>query len=299
MKDAFHSSGFKLLATVMAVMFCLMLYTSRPGSGTSLGKIFGFVLTPMQRISTIVTNNAAVATNTAGKSKDQLEAENEKLQQQVNDLNKKLVNYYSYQQENAQLRKFLELKNNNPDFKPVAAAVVGRDPNDLFGQFTLDQGSQNGVKKNDPVVTEAGVVGWVSAVSPNYSRVTTILSPETKVSAADKINRETGIIGSDIQTADQNTLKLQYLSAETKVKAGDLVVTSGIGGVYPRNLIVGTVKSVKHSQYDVSLYAEVQPAVSVKDVHDVMVITSFLGQGEEMEAALSSPSTQPSSSGSR
>lgn len=299
MKDAFHSTGFKLLATLMAVLFCLMLYTSMPGRNSVLAKTFGFVLTPMQRISTLMTNNATVAADTAGKSKEELEAENEKLRQQVDDLNKKLVNYYSYQQENAQLRKFLELKSSNPDFKPVAAAVVGRDPNNFFGQFTIDQGSQNGVKTNDPVVTEAGVVGWVSAVSSNYSRVTTILSPDTKISAADKANRETGITGCDIQSADKNTLMLQYLSAETKVKAGDLIVTSGIGGVYPRNLIVGTVKSVKHSQYDVSLYAEVQPAVNVKDVRDVMVITSFLGQGEEMEAALSSSSSQSSSSGSR
>jgi rod shape-determining protein MreC len=296
-KDVFRSTGFKLLVTVMFIMFCLMLATSN-SSNSITAKLFGFATTPMQRISTMVTNNAAVTVKSASQSKEELAAENQKLKDQINELNKKLVNYYTYQQENAQLRKFLELKNANQDFKPVSAAVVGRDPNDLFGQFTIDQGTQNGVSLNDPVVTEAGVVGWVSSVSTSYSKVTTVLSPETKISAVDKVTRETGVIGCDIQSADKNVLKLQYLSTGTKAKAGDIVVTNGIGGVYPRNLIVGTVKSVQHSKYDVSLYAEVTPAVNVKEIRDVMVITSFLGKGEAMETALASSSSASSSASS-
>ena len=296
MKDVFRSAGFKLLVALMFVMFCLMLATSN-STNSLTAKLFGSIATPMQRISTLVTNNAA-ATTTGGKSKEQLEAENRQLQAQVDALRKKLVNYYTYQQENAQLRKFLELKNENQDFKPVSAAVVGRDPDNLFGQFTIDQGTRSGVALNDPVVTDAGVVGWVSGVSSSYSRVTTILSPETQLSAMDKVTRETGIIGCDIKSADANLLKLQYLSSETKVAAGDLVVTSGIGGVYPRNLVIGTVKSVKRSDTDVSLYAEVTPAANVKDIRDVLVITSFAGQGEAMEAALGSSSASASSSAS-
>lgn len=296
MKDVFRSAGFKLLVALMFVMFCLMLATSN-STNSLTAKLFGSVTTPMQRISTLVTNNAA-ATTTGGKSKEQLEAENRQLQAQVDALRKKLVNYYTYQQENAQLRKFLELKNENQDFKPVSAAVVGRDPDNLFGQFTIDQGTRSGVALNDPVVTDAGVVGWVSGVSSSYSRVTTILSPETQLSAMDKVTRETGIIGCDIKSADANLLKLQYLSSGTKVAAGDLVVTSGIGGVYPRNLVIGTVKSVKRSDTDVSLYAEVTPAANVKDIRDVLVITSFAGQGEAMEAALGSSSASASSSAS-
>lgn len=297
MKDVFRSTGFKILVAVVFVMFCLMLVTSNSGSSVT-AKLFGYVTTPMQRISTVVTNNATVTAQSVTQSKDDLIAENKKLKEQIDELNKKLVNYYTYQQENAQLRKFLELKSENQDFKPVSAAVIGRDPNDLFGQFTIDQGTQSGVSLNDPVVTEAGVIGWVSSVNSSYSKVTTILSPDTKISAVDKANRETGVIGSDIQSADQGILKLQYLSSGTKVKAGDIIVTNGIGGVYPRNLIVGTVKTIKHSPYDVSLYAEVTPAVNVKEVRDVMVITSFLGKGQALQTASSTPSTATASSSS-
>lgn len=298
MKGVFRSTGFKILVVVLFAMFCLMLYTSNAGSSVT-AKLFGFVTTPMQRISTLVTNNAAVTARSAAQSKDELIAENQKLKEQVDELNKKLVNYYTYQQENAQLRKFLELKNENRDFKPVSAAVIGRDPGSLFGQFTLDQGSQSGISLNDPVVTEAGVVGWVSAVNSTYSQVTTILSPETKISAIDKVNRETGVVGCDIRSADQGFVKFQYLSTGTRVKAGDLVVTNGIGGVYPRNLVIGTVRAVKHSQYDVSLYAEVTPAVNAKEVRDVMVITAFQGKGQAMPSVATPASSSASSSGGR
>lgn len=287
MKDVFHSTGSKVLLTLVFVMFALMLYTSSAGT-SFFAKAISFVSIPMQRVSTMVANNAATAVDTSGKTKEELIAENEALQEQIDELNRKLVNYYTYQQENAQLRKYLELKTDNPDYKPVAAAVVGRDPNNIFGQFTIDQGSLSGISVNDPVVTEAGVVGWVSFVSSTYSKVTTILSPDTKVSAVDKVNRESGVIGCDILSADSNIVKLLYLSEDTTVAAGDIIVTSGVGGLYPKNLIVGTVTAVKRSETDVSLYAEVTPAVSVKDVHDVLVITAFEGKGEALQTAESS-----------
>ena len=295
MKDVFRSTGTKILVAVLFLMLGLMLYTSNTGSSLT-AKLFGRVAIPMQRVSTMVANNAATVAQASGKSKAELEAENEQLRRQVAEMNKKLVNYYTYQQENAQLRKFLEMKNENRDFKPVAAAVVGRDPNNIFGQFTIDQGTQSGISQNDPVVTENGVVGWVSSASATYSKVTTLLSPETKISAVDKVTREAGVVGCDLRSADANTVRLQYLSAGAKVAAGDIVVTNGIGGVFPRNLIVGTVKAVKHSTSDISLYAEVTPAVNVKEVRDVMVITSFLGKGEALPA---SSSASPSSSGAK
>lgn len=281
MKDVFHSSGFRILIVVIFVLFGLMLMTAG-AQHSVMSSALGVLSTPMERISTLVTNNAAVAAGNVTSTKEELTAENDRLKKQVDELNKKLVNYYTYQQENAQLRKFLELKSENQDFKPVSAAVIGSDPNDLFYQFTIDQGSQSGISVNDPVITESGVVGWISSISPNYSKVTTILSPDTKISAVDKVNRESGVAGCDIKLADQGIVRLSYLSSGTTVKKGDIIVTNGLGGVYPRNLPIGTVKSVGNNSYDVSLYADITPFVDVKEVRDVMVITSFQGQGQTL-----------------
>ncbi|MCI1966087.1 MAG: rod shape-determining protein MreC [Oscillospiraceae bacterium] len=282
MKDVFHSAGFKILIIVIFVLLGLMLATAGTG-GSFLSDTFGFLSTPMERVSTLVTNNAAETAQSATQSKEELKAENDRLKQQVEDLNRKLINYYTYQQENAQLKKFLELKNENKDFQPVSAAVIARDPSNRFYQFTIDQGSLAGIAVYDPVITESGVAGWVSSVSANYSRVTTILSPDTKIGAIDKLNRESGIVGTDVKLADRGIVKLNYLLAGTTVKAGDIVVTTGLGGIYPRDLAIGTVQSVKNDPYDVSLYAEITPFVDVKTVRDVMVITDFQGQGEALD----------------
>lgn len=295
MKDVFHSAGFKALIIAVFVLLGLMLTTAGAG-GSFAADAIGFLSTPMERISTLITNNATVAAQDVAQSKEELAEENARLKKQVDELNRKLINYYTYQQENAQLRKFLELKNENQDFKPVSAAVIARDPASLFYQFTIDQGSLAGISVYDPVVTESGVAGWVSSVSPNYSRVTTLLSPDTKISAADKVNRESGVVSCDIKMADEGIVKLGLLPAGTAVKAGDIVVTNGLGGVYPRDLAIGTVKAVKNDPYDVSLYAEVTPFVDVKTVRDVMVITSFLGQGQTLSDGAPSSSSQSSSS---
>lgn len=293
MKDTFHSHGFKLLITTVFVLFGVMLMTAGSG-GSFLTDAFGFLATPMERVSTLAANNAAVAAKSVTQSKEELEEENARLKQKVDDLNRKLINYYTYQQENAQLKKFLELKNDNQDFKPVSAAVIARDPSNLYYQFTIDQGTLADISVYDPVITESGVAGWVSSVSANYSRVTTILSPDTKISAMDKVNRESGVISTDVQMADRGIVTMGYLTAETTAKEGDMVVTNGLGGIFPRDLAVGTVKRVKNDPYDVSLYAEVTPFVDVKTVRDVMVITSFQGQGEALD-----DDTQPSASSSQ
>ncbi|MBE6830711.1 MAG: rod shape-determining protein MreC [Ruminococcaceae bacterium] len=297
MKDFFHSRGFKVLITVVFIMFGLMLYTASTGSSLT-ANLLSLISTPMQRVSTVVTNNAAVAAQNATRTNEELAAENTALKKQIEELNKKLINYYSYQQENAQLRKFLELKNENKDFKPVSAAVIGRDPNDLFYNFQIDKGSLAGISVNDPVITEGGVVGWISSVNASYSRVTTILSADTKISAIDKVNRDSGVISSDIKFADKGVLKLGYLTADTTVKPGDIIVTSGLGGVFPRNLAIGTVNEVKNDPYDVSLYAEIKPFVDVKTVRDVMVITAFEGQGQALSDGSSSASSTASSTAS-
>lgn len=270
-----------------------MLYTASDGSSI-FSNLLGFVSSPMQKVSTVITNNATITAQTATRSNEELMKENAALKSQIDELNKKLVNYYTYQQENAQLRKYMELKNENQDFKPVSAAVIGRDPNDLFYNFQIDKGTLSGIALNDPVITESGLVGWISSVNSSYSRVTTLLSPDTKISALDKVTRDSGVVGSSLKLADSGLVKLGYLTADTTVKPGDIIVTSGLGGVYPRNLPIGTVTKVGHEDYDVSLYAEIQPFVDVKTVRDVMVITSFQGQGQALSD--SGSSTTPSSS---
>lgn len=282
MKDFFHSTGFKVLLGVIFILFGVLLYTASAG-GSVFSDALGFLTTPMQKVSTVVTNNAAATANTVLQSKENLEAENAALKKEIEELNAKLIDYYQVKLENEQFRSVLELKEENKDFQFVSAAVIGRDPNDMFYSFYIEKGESSGISLNDPVITNSGVVGWISSVNASYSKVTTILSADTSIAAVDKLTRESGVLSSDIKYADQGIIKLGYLTVDTKVKPGDIIVTSGLGGIYPKDLPVGKVQEVMPEEYDVSYCAAVKPLVDVKTVRDVFVITDFQGQGQVLE----------------
>lgn len=297
MKDYFHSNGFKVLIAVIFIMFGLMLYTASVNSSI-FSNLLGFLSTPMQKVSTVVTNNATVTTQNATRSADTLEAENAALKKEINELRNQLIDYYQIKKENEQQKSYLELKKDNPDFQFVSASVVGRDPNELFYGFTVDKGSLSNIKVNDPVITDAGLVGYVSSVSSTFCKVTTILSPDTGVGAIDPVCGDTGVVSSNKKLADQGLAKMGFLSAGTKVQAGDIIITSGLGGIYPKKLPIGKVKEVKNEDVDVSLYAVIEPFVDVKTVHDVFIITHFEGQGEIMSSSNSSSNSSVSSNSS-
>ena len=300
--NLFHSRSFRILAAVCAAMLVLMLFTAGFG-GEAPSNLLSFFSTPMQRVGTLVTNNAAVAAREASASKEELLEENAQLRRQVAELQSQLVDYYDLKKENAQLYEYLDMKELNPDFELVAASVIGRDPNSFY-TFTIDRGTAAGLSVNDPVVTDEGVVGWISSANSISAVVTTILSPDTRLGgsvetgATDKVTGESGVLSTNLPLSDQGLVKLGYLTADTQAKAGDIVVTSGLGGIYPQNLKVGVIESVNHEEYDVSLYALVRPFVDVTEVRDVMVITSFLGQGEAMTTAASDSTSSASSASS-
>ncbi len=288
MKDFFHSTGFKVLLGVIFILFGVLLYTASAG-GSIFSDALGFITTPMQKVSTVITNNAAVTANNVLQTKEELEAENAALKKEIEELNTKLIDYYQVKLENEQFRSVLELKEENKDFQFVSAAVIGRDPNDMFYSFYIEKGESSGISLNDPVITNSGVVGWISSVNASFSKVTTILSADTSIAAVDKVNRESGVLSSDIKYADQGLIKLGYLTVDTKIKPGDIIVTSGLGGIYPKDLPVGEVQEVMPEAYDVSYCATVKPFVDVKTVRDVFVITDFQGQGQVLEDLTGAP----------
>lgn len=303
MKDIFHTRKFKILLCAFFVLAAISLFSDNNGLIARAINVFAL---PTQRISTLAANNGAVVINRATASKEELLAENKSLRKYISELETQLVEYYDLKKENAQLYKYLDMKQKNPDFKPVAASVIGRDPNSLY-TFTIDQGTHAGISINDPVITDEGVVGWISAVGSVSAEVTTILSPDTKIGglteigsltgAADKVTGEAGVISTNIILADQGLIKLGYLSADTESRPGDIVVTSGLGGLYPANLKIGHIRSIEHEEYDISLYALVEPFVDVTTVRDVMILTEFEGQGEILIPDKKEPLSSSASSG--
>lgn len=223
---------------------------------------------------------AAAADDPAnGKSKEELVAENEVLQNEVNDLLSRVIDYDDIKKENEVLRKYYGIKDDHPDYGIAVATVIRRDPNDDFYGFTIDKGSHDDVKTGDPVITDSGLVGWVSDVSVTTSSVTTLLSPEAKVGAMDQKTHDSGIATGSAAFSDKGQLVLSVISADNKIAEKDIVITTGVGGVYPADIVIGKVTKLDYNEYDTTPYAVIQPYCDLRTVSDVVVITSFEGQG--------------------
>ena len=279
MKDFFKTSSFRVLLIAVVVLLGLIIYTATAG-GSFLASLLGFVSSPMQSIATDVTGNVTEFLDLDGYSKDELKELVGVLQEEKAQLEDQLVDYESLKQENDQQKTQLGLEEEEPENELRAASVIGRDPNDVFYGFSIDQGTLSGVTQGAPVITDKGLVGVVTQAYATTSKVACLLSEDVKVAAWSPKRQESGVITSDIATAGTGLLRLSYLSGSTQVQEGDIITTSGEGGSYPQGLKIGTVQSVEKSENDISQYAVIRPFEDLTTVKEVFVITDFPGKGE-------------------
>lgn len=226
-----------------------------------------------------VSASAAASADTA--SFEELKVENQKLKQENAELREQLADYYDVKSENSRLLKYYDIKKQNPSFTITPANVIMRDANDDFYSFSIDAGASNGISVNDPVITENGLVGRISRVDLSTCLVKTILSPDVKISAIDKKSGDIGIVSGSASLCDNNLTELAKIADDCKIKEGDMIVTSGEGGIYPKNLIIGKVKKLGFNSYDTSRYAVIEPYENIERITAVAVITDFGGEESE------------------
>ncbi len=279
MRELIASKSFKKLICVLLVLITVMSLSAFSDKSI-ISNIISRVTLGLQEVS------ATAAKNASSKSYDELLKENEDLSSEVAKLRTQLVDYYDVKQENARLWRYYELKRDYPQYELLPATVVRRDPSDDFYSFTINQGYTDGVSEGDPVVTEKGLVGWVCGVDASTARVKTILSPDTKAGAIDCVSRDSGIVTGNVYLSDKGLTTMTKISAQNTMEQGNIVISTGISGLYPPSLIIGEVVEIKFDEYDTSKYAVIKPFEDIKTVIDVVVITDFDGQGEISEGSI-------------
>ena len=272
MKDFLKSNSLKIFLSTVFVVIVLSVFTNSIHSNMVSSTLNGITY-PLSKVT-------AAATNDDDRSIDEIRAENEKLKKENAELRNQLVKYYDTLTENARLWKFYDLKKENPQYAMVPATVLSRDSNDEFYSFTLDKGSTSDISVNDPVVSQNGLIGWVSEVDLSTCKVVTLLSPQTSVGAIDNRTHDTGVVSGSAKYCDKNCTTMSKLNADHKVKKGDIITTTGISGLYPKGLIIGEVEDVCYDTYNSSYYAVVRPYDNIKEITELAIITDYTGQGE-------------------
>jgi len=200
-----------------------------------------------------------------------LRTRNAELESQVSQLQAQVIELQQRVSETEILAALVDFSRSNPESTYKAAAVIGRDPSPFLDYIIINRGSNDDIRRGMPVVTNQGLVGRVDAVIADAARVQLITDPASVVNVRLQ-NAETDALLLGSVTGD---ISLDLISQNVTVEPGDLVLTSGLGGGYPPDLILGQAVTIRTLEYELFQQATVQPAVDFTRLEIVLVITNF------------------------
>ena len=275
MKRFFTKTGIWLLggAAVIAVVLCII---SAMGSGTSfLHNALGVIASPFRAAGSAVVNWVdGISDHFA--SVEELQAENEALRQENAQLRQELQSAQPAAQENQRLRNLLNLRQQRRDFTFESAIIVDRSTSNWSRVMTLNKGTSSGIAVGNCVVDDQGnLVGVIREAGLNWSTITTILDTDSSLGARVFRTGEVTVAMGDLALMETGRLKLSYLEGESSLINGDLIVTSGLGGYYPSQLVIGSVEEIRTDDNGLTRYAVLAPKTDLDSLSEVFVITSF------------------------
>ncbi|MEW5720110.1 MAG: rod shape-determining protein MreC, partial [Chloroflexota bacterium] len=242
---------------------------------------FGW-LQPLLRSALGISAGAQAVTGTVA-DVTALREQVKQLQSQVAELTIARVRIRELENENTLLRQQLAYKQANPDFdilgaavlqvisNPDLARVVGQDPSNLARYIIIDQGSAEGVKTGMPVVTPQGLAGRITATGTHWAKALLITDAASSVSAVVQSTRATGIVQGDVN----GNLTIKYVPQGEAIKTGDLILTSGMGGGFPKRLVIGQVTEVRKHDIELFQEASIQPTVDFARLEFVLILKKF------------------------
>ena len=260
---------------VIALLLAAALTVVNSLTGLSLGEMtVQYVLTPLRTGASKLTDQAEQMYSYIFRY-ETLSAENEKLQQQLAEMEDVAREADAMSRELARLRQLLELKEDNPDYNLVDGYIISRDSVDWVSNITINRGSNHGIEVGMCAITANGeVVGLVSKVGSNYAVIKTIMDSSLQISGIIASSGYSGMVVGGYQSGLENMLRMEYLPSSAVLRNGDQVVTAG-STMFPRNLVFGKVVDASYTETGVAKYAILDPAADLTGLEQVFVIVGF------------------------
>jgi rod shape-determining protein MreC len=263
-----------LILGALALVIVAGLILDELGALAPLEGIFLQLLRPVQRLTSGLTGRVVDANRTLRRARD-LQTRNEQLESLVDQLMVENVRLKEFEAQNEDLREKLNFAETHPEYILRAAQVKGRviasEPNNLLSILIIDVGRRHGIEKGMPVVTERGLVGHIQTIGTNWAKVLLINDPSSSVTALIQASRAQGVVAGRLA----QDMIMDYIPQDQAVAVGDIVLTSGMGGNYPKALVIGQVVEVERRDIDAFQRAVVHPSVNFERLETVLVITSF------------------------
>ena len=267
-----HKNKKSAIVTVIAVIGLILLVILTNVNRDNLSYAEGFantIIMPIQNAFSMLKHKVSGDKNFFT-NLDTLKKENEELRNKNNELETQVRELEVLKAENSKLQEYANLTEKYQEYETIPAYVIDRDVSNYGSNIVINVGSKQGVEKNMTVIADKGLVGHVISVSDNSSKVQVIVDSASSVSAMISTSEESIICRGSVD--NDKYLDASYIDTSSEILVGDSVITSGIGGIYPKGITIGTIKQVVNTKNITDRYAKVETAVNFAKLYTVLVI---------------------------
>ncbi|PYG87288.1 rod shape-determining protein MreC [Ruminiclostridium sufflavum DSM 19573] len=267
----FTGKSLIILIISLVLIVCIGLSVN---SGSSVNWIGNIISVPFSSVGKVLSYAGQQIEEGVALFDDveRLRAENKRLNETIDKFNNERTEYLRLKSENDDLKNVLKMRKDFEDFEFIGANVIAKDSGSFFNIFLADKGFTSGINNNMPVITSKGLVGKVTSSQPFSSKIISIIEDGSAASAIVAKTGDLVVVKGDSRFSKDGLCKIEYIPADLDLSQGDVIETSGMGGIYPKGIIIGTVKEVRQGESDLDKYAIIEPAVDLRRLTQVVIL---------------------------
>ena len=260
-----------IVITIIILILLVVFTNSNVNQLSYIENICNIFVMPIQNGFTYLKNKIT-GNNSYFQDMDALKNENDELKKKNSEMEQSLRELEIIKAENETLKEYVNLKDKYKDYNTVPADVINRDISNYSSTIVINVGTNDGIKEEMTVIADSGLVGHVISVTKTTAKVQTIVDTASAVTSTISTTEDTIVVQGTLD--DKQELKATFIPTDAVVLQGDSVETSGIGGIYPKGIHIGTIREVMNTNNITDRYAVVETAVNFTKLNTVLVITN-------------------------
>ena len=260
-----------VIITIIVLIIVVVVSNSEMNSFSSIGSAFSVIVMPIQNGFSNLSHSIS-GDSTFFSDMDSIKEENQKLQAENASMQQSLRELEILKAENERLVQYMGLKEKYASLSTMPASVINKDNSNYSNVIIINVGSNDGIKENMPVISNEGLVGHVISVTNTTAKVQTLLDTSSAVSSIAGSNRDSLIVRGTLESKTE--LRGNTILTTATILVGDKVETSGLGGIYPNGITIGTIKEIVDTKNLSNRYVTIEPAVNFDKLSTVLVITN-------------------------
>ncbi len=253
------------------ILIAIVIFSNGDSENSFFENAASNIVMPIQNGLTYLKNKIS-GNNTFFTDINNLKEENKQLKQKNSELEQSLRELENIKTQNETLKEYLDLTEKYGEYKTIPGYVINKDISNYSKTIVINLGKKDGVEENMTVIGDQGLVGHITSVTDKTAKVQTIIDTASSVSCSMSTTKDSIVCKGTLD--DKSALKAMYIPIDANIIQGDSIETSGLGGIYPKGIHIGTVKKVTNTQNMTDRYAIVETAVNFEKLDTVLVITN-------------------------